>query len=157
MNKTPDNREPKRLDAASRVGLFDVAIKKTGIIAKQGEGFTFHYPYGIIGIKSDPASVTEFIGLLKKFELDISNDESIMDCHIDPAVLEKGGAIVWEAPRYGMKKNHITLWEWLSKNGNVLEKGQEPYNVVDLGDRRAMIKGTLGGTSADEGTGTDGI
>jgi hypothetical protein len=151
MYKTPDNREPKGLDVASRVGLFDVAIKKTGIIAKQGEGFTFHYPYGIIGIKSDPSSVAEFIGLLKKFELDISNDESIMDCHVDPAVLEKEATVVWEAPRYGMKKNHITLWEWLSENGNTIEKGQEPYNVVDLGERRDRITGTL------EGTGTDGI
>jgi hypothetical protein len=151
MNKTPDNREPKRLDVASRVGLFDVAIKKTGIIAKQGEGFTFHYPYGIIGIKSDPASVAEFVSLLKKFGLDVSNDESIMDCHVDPDVLSKGGPITWEAPRYGMKKNHITLWTWLSEHGNVIEKGREPYNIVDLDERRARITGTL------DNTGTDGI
>jgi len=156
MNKTPDNREPKRLDVASRVGLFDVAIKKTGIIAKQGEGFTIHYPYGIIGVKSNPSSVAEFVDLLKKFGLDVSNDESVMDCHVDPAVLEKGGAIVWEAPRYGMKKNHVTLWEWLSENGNVFEGKQNLYNIVDLNDRRELITGTLEGPDRER-TGTDGI
>jgi hypothetical protein len=146
MNKITETESSRKLDAASRVGLFDVAIKKTGIIAKQGEGFTFHYPYGIIGIKSDPASVTEFIGLLKKFELDVSNDESIMDCHVDPDVLSKGGPITWEAPRYGMKKNHITLWTWLSEHGNTFEKGQESYNVVDIEDRRHKIGGIVGKT-----------
>ena len=145
MNKTPDNREPQRLDVASRVGMFDVAIHKTYIVAKPGEGFTIHYPYGIIGIKSDSASIAEFVGLLKKFELDISSDESVMDCHVDPTTLNGGGAVVWEAPRYSMKTNHITLWEWLSKNGIVAKEIEKPDNVVEFGTHqriRDVIEGT---------------
>ena len=140
MNKTPDNREPKRLDVSSRVGLFDVAIKKTGILAKQGEGFTFHYPYGIIGIKSDPESISTFIDLLKKFGLDSNIDESVMDCHVDRGALSKGGNVVWEAPRYGMKKSHITLGEWLEEGGVMIEEEISDPDVIKLTDRRREIK-----------------
>ena len=151
MNNSQENRKAPKIDVASRVGLFDVAIRKTDIIAKQGQGFTFHYPYGIINIKPDPDSVAEFVGLLKKFELDVSNDESIMDCHVDPADLDKGDSVIWEAPRYSMKKNHITLWEWLSENGNAFEEIQRPYNVVDINRMRDKIEDVV------DGTGTNGF
>jgi len=152
MNKQTENQRQNTY-AASDAGRFDVAIKKTDIIAKGGEGFTFHYPYGIIGIKSDPDSIVKFIELLKKFNLDENSDESVMDCHVDRKALEKGGNVVWEAPRYGMKKSHITLGEWLEEGGIIIEEETSDRDVIRLKDRRREIEGVVKANA----TGTHGL
>jgi hypothetical protein len=149
MNKKTENQ--RRLDYASSVGRFDEAIRKTNILAKSGEGFTFHCPYGMIGVKPDPESISKFIGLLKKFGLDSNIDESIMDCHVDRDALAKGGNVIWESARYGKKKNQITLEEWLEEKGIRMEDAEKPDNVIEFGRRRRKIEDVI------DKTGTNGI
>ena len=80
--------------------------------------------------------------------MNTNDDESVMDCHVDRKALVKGGSVIWESPRYGMKKGHITLGEWLDEKRIEEETPEMPANVIAI--RRDKIDNVFGKTGTDD-------